>query len=62
MNERLLRFREVAARVGLSRTTIYKLMGARKFPRPLKLSAQCVAWKETELDAWIEAQPRSVSK
>lgn len=62
MNEKLLRFREVAERVGLSRTTIYRLMAVRRFPRPLKVTAQCVAWKESELAAWIEAQPRSESR
>ena len=56
---RLLTRREVEFRVGLGRSTIYRLMGSGKFPRPKRIGGRAVRWPENELDAWIAAQPRS---
>ena len=39
--------------VQLSKPTIYKLMNQGRFPRPVKLSAQRVAWLREEIDDWI---------
>jgi prophage regulatory protein len=50
---RLIRRPEVEKRVGLKRPTIYALMKQGKFPRQRKLTANCVAWVEAEIDAWI---------
>ncbi|MDE0378654.1 MAG: AlpA family phage regulatory protein [Rhodospirillales bacterium] len=51
---RLLKAQEVAARVGLSRGHIYKLMEAGKFPKPIPISAQARRWRSDELEEWIE--------
>jgi len=59
MTDTLLRLPQVRAKVGLSRSTIYRLVDAGKFPRPLKLSAQTVAWRASELDEWLESRPRT---
>ena len=50
---RLIRLPEVKARVGLKRATIYALMEEGKFPRQRKLTPNCVAWVDREVDAWI---------
>lgn len=50
---RLLRRPEVEKRVGLKRPTIYALIKQGKFPRQRKLTSNCVAWVESEVDAWI---------
>lgn len=50
---RFLRVPEVEKRVGLKRPTIYALMKQGKFPRQRKLTANCVAWVDREVDAWI---------
>lgn len=58
MNEtrsRLVRLPEVKDRTGLSRTSIYRKMDAGEFPLAVKLSANAVAWRETELERWIAA-------
>ena len=49
----LLRMREVTRTVGLSRATIYRLMGRGEFPRAVTLTGSAVAWVQTEVDAWI---------
>ena len=57
--KRLLTRREVEFRVGLARSTIYRLMRSGKFPHPKRIAGRAVRWPENELDAWIAAQPRS---
>jgi len=54
--ERLLRRREVEARTGMACTTIYVRMKAGLFPRPVDIGGGRVAWRETEVDAWIQAR------
>lgn len=57
--EKLLRLPEVKARTGLSRSTIYALIGQSKFPRHIPLGMRCVGWLESEIDAWIETRAAS---
>ena len=54
----LLRQRDVTARTGMPRTSIYAAMLAGKFPRPVKVGARAVAWVSTEIDAWTASRPR----
>ena len=57
--DRLLRFDQVQAKVGLGRTLIYGAIKRGAFPRPVQLIGRTVAWRESELDAWIAALPRA---
>lgn len=59
MSSRILRMREVIQRIGLSRSTIYKLMENNEFPRPMKLGSQAIGWRDTDIEAWIENRPLS---
>ena len=61
-HDRLLRRAEVEAWTGLSTTTIYRLMRAGKFPRPLKISAKAVRWWASEIAAWLDSLPRSTGE
>ena len=51
---RILRLKSVIERTGLSRSTIYRKVEARTFPKPLKISERCVGWRESDLEAWLE--------
>jgi prophage regulatory protein len=51
---RLLRFPEVKARTGLPRSTLYLLMRQGNFPKQKRLSERVVAWREDEVQRWIE--------
>ncbi len=62
LKEKLLRLPEVKARTGLSRSTIYALIGQNKFPRHIPLGLRCVGWLESEIDAWIENRAASRSQ
>ena len=50
---RIIRFHQVQARTGLSRSTIYRRLAGGSFPRPLSLGARAVGWIESEVDEWI---------
>lgn len=61
----ILRRKQVEARTGLSRSTIYaKVRKSDKrptefdptFPKPVQIGARSVGWIESEVDAWIDAQ------
>lgn len=58
--ERLLRLREVENLVGLRKTTIYAGANQGTFPRPVKLSTRCVAWRESEIAAWQAQRPSTL--
>lgn len=64
----ILRRKQVEARTGLSRSTIYaKLRRNPKrphdydptFPVPVSIGAKAVGWIESELDDWLVAQIRN---
>lgn len=61
----ILRRKQVEARTGLSRSTIYaKLRGNPKrpsdfdptFPKPVAIGVRAVGWVEAEIEAWLAAQ------
>ena len=54
----LLRIGQVTSRVGLSKSTIWKLSAEREFPQPRRLGPRSVAWLASEVDAWILSRPR----
>lgn len=56
MSDKLLRRQEVESRTGLSRSTIYEWMNRGEFPRPIALGSRLVAWRESDVAAWIEAR------
>lgn len=52
-----IRRKQVEARTGLARSTIYDRMQAGTFPKPIALgSPRIVAWLESEIDAWVDRQ------
>jgi prophage regulatory protein len=53
---RLLRFPTVRERTGLSRSTIWRLERRGEFPRHRRISANVVAWVETEVVDWIHSR------
>ena len=48
----LLTLRDVCAVVSLSRSTVYSLLKAGKFPPPVQVSARSVRWRRIEIDCW----------
>ena len=58
-NLRVMRLREVMARTGLSRGTVYNKMNRNhrsydsRFPRSIRLGIKSVGWIESEITFWI---------
>lgn len=53
----LLRIRNVLTVTGLSRSQLYRLIAAGKFPRPVKLAGTAArAWSSTAVSQWVEEQ------
>jgi prophage regulatory protein len=50
---RLLRLKEVLARVPFCRAHLYKLEGRGLFPKRVKLGPNRACWFEHELQAWL---------
>lgn len=60
---RILRFRQVAALVGLGKSSIYRKVQEGTFPKPIKLgSARASGWVSTEVYDWIDDQIRRSRK
>jgi prophage regulatory protein len=61
----ILRRKQVEARIGLSRSTIYARLRqnpkrpgdfAPTFPKPVSIGKKAIGWIEAEIDAWLFAQ------
>lgn len=50
---RVLRMRGVVRRVGLSRSTVDRLVRGGKFPRPIRLTPWAVGWRVEDIDRWV---------
>jgi len=55
----LLRLDAVIRRVGLSRSTVWKLIRDGKFPAPRRLGPRSVAWLVSDIESWIRTRPDS---
>lgn len=50
----LMSLKRVRDLTSLGKSTIYRLIAEGKFPRPLKITERRVAWRESDLTAWLE--------
>lgn len=52
----ILRRKQVEARIGLARSTIYGMVAEGKFPRPINLGPRAVGWVEADVAKWLEGR------
>ncbi|MEX3314986.1 helix-turn-helix transcriptional regulator [Sulfitobacter sp. PS-8MA] len=57
MAEQHLRRPAVETLTGLSRSSLYAMMEAGAFPRPVRIRKRAVAWPESTVAAWLAARP-----
>lgn len=56
----IIRIKEVIAVTGISRSVIYEKLNPQSksydstFPKPVKLSVNCVGWSALEVNQWIK--------
>lgn len=53
--ECLIRIKEACLLVGVSRTTLYRMVNAGEFPAPLDLGPRFRAWKKKTVLDWIDS-------
>ncbi len=56
-DEAYLRIPEVERRTGLDHSTIYARIKKGTFPLPRMIGERAVAWLQSEVVAWMHAQP-----
>ena len=49
---RLIRMKELRQLLGLGHSTLYKMIGEGRFPRPVRLGERAVAWRLADVEAW----------
>ena len=49
----IIRLRQAIIKTGLSRSNIYSLIKAGKFPQQIQLSPRTMGFLESEIDQWI---------
>ena len=52
--EKLNRLPEVSRRTAMPRSSIYLAMKKGTFPRPVRIGERAVAWRESDIQAWID--------
>ena len=50
-----LKASQVAAIVGVARSTLYQMMKDPTFPQPFRPLPRCPRWREEDVRAWVEA-------
>jgi prophage regulatory protein len=60
MSDQLLRFPEVMELVKKSRGAIYVDMKRGDFPISISIGRRAVAWKRSDIEAWLSTRPQSV--
>ncbi|WP_419923743.1 helix-turn-helix transcriptional regulator [Candidatus Poriferisocius sp.] len=58
-HEILLTRLQVAARCGLSTSSIYRLMREGLFPEPIRIGRRAVGWHAEEIGEWPATRPRA---
>ena len=58
----IIRRKQVEARTGLSRSTIYLRVAEGTFPAPVNLGARAVGWIEAEISDWLAGRIQASRK
>ncbi|XAT57650.1 AlpA family phage regulatory protein [Rhodobacteraceae bacterium IMCC1335] len=54
MVPQIFRRRQLEEQLGLTRSSIYKMMENGEFPRPIKLGRRAVGWRADEVANWLD--------
>lgn len=58
---KVIDFEQLRDMIGLSRSTVWRLERAGKFPQRIRLSANSVGWPENEVLDWLASRPRGMT-
>lgn len=57
--DRLIRLPELKQIVGMSRSSIYAYVARSEFPAPVQVGARAVAWRQSDVETWVQARKPS---
>ena len=60
--DRLLNAKEVSALLGVSRTTLHRLVSANKFPKPLRVGLRASRWRRSQVLEWMDFCPLATAE
>lgn len=53
--KRLLRIKEVLARIPISKSSFWEGCRSGRFPQPIKIGPRTTVWREEDIDTFIES-------
>ncbi|QCE35677.1 AlpA family phage regulatory protein [Acetobacteraceae bacterium] len=56
MADTLLTRQEVMQFLGVSETTLWRMVKKEQFPPAIKLTPQCLRWKKSQIDKYISSK------
>ena len=59
---RMLRLADVVNKVGLSRSSIWKMVREQRFPQPRRLAIRAVRWVDCEIDEWLRSRKSAIER
>ena len=55
MQQDLYRINDLTEKLGISKSTIWKLTKEHRFPQPFKLTDRITVWKEEDISIWVNS-------
>ena len=50
---RIIRLKEVISTTGLTRSTLYRKIASRTFPKQVAISNRCTGWRSSDINDWL---------
>ena len=54
--KRILNQRDILAALGVSKTTLWRMIKAGTFPQPLKIGERLNGWRVETFEGWLDAR------
>ncbi|MFC1482199.1 helix-turn-helix transcriptional regulator [Myxococcota bacterium] len=52
-----MRRADICSEYGISRSTLYRLLTAGEFPRPVRITSRLQLWRRTDVEKWAKQLP-----
>lgn len=60
LNDMIVRRPAVERSTGLSRASLYEMMGRGDFPSAIRIGKRAVGWSAAEIAEWLESRARTI--
>ena len=55
--DRMMRISEVIDVLGVSRSTLYRMVAGGGFPRPVRVGQRATRWRQSDIQQWMDSLP-----